>query len=172
MFQKKFLIFTRRKISFFVIPSLIISAIFIIYQITIFVQISNESKPKPKLKPNLIRGTHEKQAKFYLPNAENKFKCISSFEEIDYKRVNDDYCDCLDGSDEPGTNACPNGMFYCATQGFTKRFKKFIVSDKVNDGICDCCDGSDEWNDNRLLSYDYESQKKADRYHVPCPNMC
>ena len=32
--------------------------------------------------------------------------------------VNDDYCDCDDGSDEPGTSACSNGSFYCVNKQF------------------------------------------------------
>lgn len=52
--------------------------------------------------------------------------------------MNDDYCDCPDGSDEPGTSACANGKFWC------KGSNSYIPSSQVDDGICDCCDGLDE----------------------------
>ncbi|KAJ8960595.1 hypothetical protein NQ318_013885 [Aromia moschata] len=153
MFPRKCFLLTRRRIAFFVIPLLVISAVFIIYQITIFVQLSNELRPKERRGP-LLRGIHEQQERFYRPNGANKFRCITSLEEIDFSRVNDDYCDCLDASDEPGTNACPNGVFFCGDQIVTKRFRRSVASAKVNDGICDCCDGSDEWANNQALKLD------------------
>lgn len=91
-----------------------------------------------------------KQAMFYLPNDMEEFVCIHSRETIDFLKINDDYCDCLDGSDEPGTNACPNGIFFCAFQHSNSKFKKLLPSTMVNDGICDCCDGSDEWESDPL----------------------
>ncbi|XP_021312083.1 uncharacterized protein LOC8075585 isoform X3 [Sorghum bicolor] len=54
-------------------------------------------------------------------------------------RLNDGYCDCADGTDEP---ACPEGKFYCRNIGDTPRL---LFSSFVNDKICDCCDGSDEY---------------------------
>lgn len=56
-------------------------------------------------------------------------------------RVNDDYCDCADGADEPGTAACPGAVFWCRNAAF--RPVK-LPSSWVDDGSCDCCDGSDE----------------------------
>lgn len=57
-------------------------------------------------------------------------------------RLNDGYCDCADGTDEPGTSACPEGKFYCRNIGDTPLL---LFSSFVNDRICDCCDGSDEY---------------------------
>lgn len=47
--------------------------------------------------------------------------------------MNDDYCDCLDGSDEPGTSACPDMKFYCLNVGHEG---VFIHSSYVNDMVC------------------------------------
>jgi protein kinase C substrate 80K-H len=59
------------------------------------------------------------------------------------ERFNDNFCDCLDGTDEPGTSACPDGKFYCNNVGYVPQY---VFSSRINDGICDCCDGSDEYD--------------------------
>ncbi|XP_023321352.1 glucosidase 2 subunit beta [Eurytemora carolleeae] len=86
------------------------------------------------------RGVRVELASFYNPADE--FSCLDGSGTIPFIQVNDDYCDCDDGSDEPGTSACPNGKFYCDNKGHNPLL---IPSSRVNDGICDCCDGSDEW---------------------------
>lgn len=91
------------------------------------------------------------------PQDENYFKtetikCRNGSKKFTRAQLNDDFCDCPDGTDEPGTSACPHGKFYCVNVG---HLPVSLHSSKVNDGICDCCDGSDE--------YDGE---------VKCPNAC
>ncbi|KAI8899145.1 glucosidase II beta subunit-like-domain-containing protein [Globomyces pollinis-pini] len=87
-----------------------------------------------------------------LPLYSTNFDCLDHSNKNAV--INDQYCDCLDGSDETDSNACQNGHFYCQNKGHQPYNLK---SYKVNDGYCDpeCCDGSDEFNSG-----------------VICPNTC
>uniref|UniRef100_A0A673C5Y1 Glucosidase 2 subunit beta n=1 Tax=Sphaeramia orbicularis TaxID=375764 RepID=A0A673C5Y1_9TELE len=87
------------------------------------------------------RGVPLSKRQFYEEG--KPFTCLDGSRTIPFDRVNDDYCDCQDGSDEPGTAACPNGSFHCTNAGFRPAF---IPSSRINDGICDCCDTTDEYN--------------------------
>mmetsp|Transcript_63071 Transcript_63071/g.110090 ORF Transcript_63071/g.110090 Transcript_63071/m.110090 type:complete len:465 (-) Transcript_63071:209-1603(-) len=85
--------------------------------------------------------------KYACQNDPCSFTCFSGEKDpMPYDVVNDDYCDCADGSDEPGTAACSDrhdgaALFYCRNEG---AHPKLLYSSHVSDGICDCCDGSDE----------------------------
>merc|ERR1711865_62636 len=79
----------------------------------------------------------------YTPLDGNTFLCHegSSERTIPFSYVNDNYCDCADGSDEPGTSACEDNRFECRNKGSVS---KSVWTSALGDGLCDCCDGSDE----------------------------
>lgn len=87
-----------------------------------------------------IRGLPVSKHSLYRPDRD--FQCLDGSRIIPFTQVNDDYCDCGDGSDEPGTAACARGVFYCENAGHKPAY---IPSSWVNDGVCDCCDTSDEY---------------------------
>ncbi|CAH8595260.1 unnamed protein product [Dicrocoelium dendriticum] len=89
----------------------------------------------------LPKGVPFSRSTFY--HIGRPFTCIDGSATIAWHKVNDDSCDCSDGSDEPGTPACENGLFFCSDV----QYKSVSLSSAfVNDGYCDCCDGSDEYN--------------------------
>ncbi|KAM7186648.1 Glucosidase II beta subunit-like domain containing protein [Rhypophila sp. PSN 637] len=118
---------------------------------------------------SLPRGVGPEFAKFYESKAPT-FKCIGNPSiVIKSSQINDNSCDCPDGSDEPGTAACayidplspeqplPGSAtgttnttsalpgFWCANEGHIGSYVPFMY---VNDGVCDydlCCDGSEEF---------------------------
>lgn len=117
---------------------------------------------------NLPRGVGPEFARFFDGKA--TFTCIGAPSiTLRASQINDNSCDCPDGSDEPGTAACAyldplspeqplpdsltgttnttNGLpgFWCANEGHIGSYVPFMY---VNDGVCDydlCCDGSEEF---------------------------
>ncbi|TPX57524.1 hypothetical protein PhCBS80983_g03773 [Powellomyces hirtus] len=103
---------------------------------------SKDSKWTPD---RALLGVHPSRRTTYTASAStDMFRCLDNSKEIPFVAVNDDYCDCPDGSDEPGTSACEKGVFHCKNEN---HLGADIPSSRVNDGICDpeCCDGSDEY---------------------------
>uniref|UniRef100_A0AC35U0V9 Glucosidase 2 subunit beta n=1 Tax=Rhabditophanes sp. KR3021 TaxID=114890 RepID=A0AC35U0V9_9BILA len=84
-------------------------------------------------------GVSPQDAPFY--DSSKDFQCRDGSKNIPFDSVNDNYCDCDDGSDEPSTGACPDTFFYCSNDGFRP---ENIPSSRVGDTICDCCSGEDE----------------------------
>jgi protein kinase C substrate 80K-H len=96
------------------------------------------SAPLPVRPRHLVGVPTSLEARFSSPT----FTCLDGAgAALPLASVNDNYCDCADGSDEPGTSACASGRFWCANVGFTE---KTLPASRVGDGVCDCCDGSDE----------------------------
>ncbi|KAL8461159.1 hypothetical protein ACS0TY_032585 [Phlomoides rotata] len=110
---------------------------------SLYLHCSNSSPSRPPI------GVHPLDTKYYEAEL---IKCKDGSKPFTRDRLNDNFCDCADGTDEPGTSACPSGRFYCRNTGSTPRF---LFSSHVNDQICDCCDGSDEYDGTAI-----------------CPNTC
>lgn len=134
--------FHTRRIPIYLIIFVFIVCICIFYQYRHFKELDDISNIKF---PYVVIGVNRRQLPYYKKEETgNNFQCLNSKQNLDFQSVNDDYCDCVDGSDEPGTNACSFNQFNCA---YKKPHlpEKLIPASRVNDGICDCCDGSDEW---------------------------
>ncbi|WOL16362.1 glucosidase 2 subunit beta-like isoform X2 [Canna indica] len=92
------------------------------------------------LSPRELLGIAPQDVGYYKSDV---IKCKDGSKKFTKQQLNDEFCDCPDGTDEPGTSACPEGKFYCRNAG---HIPQTIFSSRVNDGVCDCCDGSDEYN--------------------------
>ncbi|KAK7502961.1 hypothetical protein BaRGS_00005910 [Batillaria attramentaria] len=155
---------------------------------------SDEVVQHPAHIPSAPRGVHPSNVARYSEDSDGMFTCMESKLRIPMERVNDNFCDCPDSSDEPGTSACPDGKLFEMTELDTKsvgqcppashlngtngrtripqRGPQFVHSSKVNDGICDCCDGSDEWAGQEVPPLMRLKGKTGAVLHAPCADRC
>ncbi|KDP21049.1 hypothetical protein JCGZ_21520 [Jatropha curcas] len=96
---------------------------------------------KSAVPTDLFLGVPPQDLNYYKISS-GTIKCKDGSKKFTKAQLNDDFCDCPDGTDEPGTSACPGAKFYCQNAG---HIPLLLFSSRVNDGICDCCDGSDEY---------------------------
>ncbi len=84
------------------------------------------------LVPNSIHGVPPNLKESYIRDFPN-FYCQSTTTrtvQLPFTSVNDNYCDCEDGSDEPGTSACSHLhhiSFYCPNHAFKPKMVKIII---------------------------------------------
>ena len=64
-----------------------------------------------------ILGLDPKLQSLYKIGSDGLFSCLDKSGQVPAAFLNDDYCDCEDGSDEPSTSACPRQQFHCAKSG-------------------------------------------------------
>jgi len=134
------------------------SRFFLMLMLTVAIYSPSVCASRPK-------GVRVELASFYNPSSD--FKCLDGSNTIPFIQINDDYCDCEDGSDEPGTSACPNGKFFCENIGH----KNLVIpSSRVGDGVCDCCDGSDEWEGKNECSNTCDELGRAAREAAEAAN--
>jgi len=111
----------------------------------IFVREENDSSifhlRKPSASTTAMRLTqHTTRPKMVLPISElQSIVCADG----SFGYINDDYCDCADGSDEPSTSACSHilvgkQVFACDMD------KTLLYASRIGDGIMDCKEQADE----------------------------
>lgn len=79
---------------------------------------------------DVIRGVPPSKQEQY---GGETYLCDDNTKTYSRNEINDGYCDCLDGSDEPGTSACSGNAFHCVNKGY--RITQ-IFSSRVDDGEC------------------------------------
>lgn len=88
-----------------------------------------------------LRGVESRMETYLNHSSPRIFSCFNG-DIVELNQLNDDFCDCSDGSDEPGTSAC--SFLSTKMLHFECPDGKLLYSSFVDDGICDCIECSDE----------------------------
>ncbi|XP_073140340.1 glucosidase 2 subunit beta isoform X2 [Henckelia pumila] len=105
-----------------------------------------------------ILGVAPEDENYYMGlSSRGTIKCKDGSKKFNKSQLNDDFCDCADGSDEPGTSACPNGKFFCKNTGHAPLF---LYSSRVNDGICEHKERIDEAEEKERLQKEKEEKER------------
>ena len=135
---------------------------FILIQFTFsFISKSNNEDSENLILNGLNQEEYDSNQIYINKINSTHFSCDQEKKILSLDKLNDNYCDCEDGSDENQTNACINGKFYCR---YYLYFPTIISTSKLNDGICDCCDGADEVNNNCSNTCLYLSVQEYKKY--------
>ena len=106
----------RKKLKYAVAVVCMIAVLYvIIYQVKSVPELTRETETIRK-----VRGVHYTMISHYNGAMRSEFVCLFDGKTIDSAKINDDYCDCEDGTDEPGTSACANGKFYCESDMYKR----------------------------------------------------
>ena len=133
-----------------------------------FIQKNNNKESETIEFNNILENEYDSNQIYINGINTTHFSCDNGKKILSFEKLNDNYCDCEDGSDENKTNACINGKFYCKNYLY---FPKVISTSKINDGICDCCDGTDEPNFNCSNTCMYYSNLEYKKYILDFDNL-
>ena len=93
-----------------------------------FFPFTRNAEKEPEVDTNAIRGVPPYKLSLYESDI---LLCDNGQKSYTKNMLNDGYCDCVDGSDEPGTSSCNGNVFYCINKGY--RLIE-ISSSRVDDG--------------------------------------
>ena len=103
-------------------------ALLSIHQARCFFPFIKNAEKESDIGVKVIRGVPQNKLIDYESDS---YQCDGGSKSYLSSEINDGYCDCVDGSDEPGTSACSGNIFHCVNKGH--RVNK-IPSSRVDDG--------------------------------------